>query len=59
LDETVEQFPEVEIGSYPTFRDPVVRTKLTFDGTQRAQCEAAREAFIERLGREAVVGLEG
>ncbi len=59
LDETVELFPDVEIGSYPTFRDPVVRTKLTFDGTQRAQCEAARDAFIERLGSEAVVGLEG
>ena len=76
LDEAVEAFPDVSIGSYPQYHPtsraksgdgqaaptdaaPVVRTKLTFDGPDRARCEGARRHFVERLPAESVLELEG
>lgn len=54
LDRVVEGFPDVEIGSYPRWTDPVVRTKLTFDGRDAARCTAARDAFVASLPEGAV-----
>lgn len=59
LDATVLAFPDVAIGSYPTFRDTVVRTKLTFDGPEPERCEEARESFVTRLGSAHVVSKDG
>jgi hypothetical protein len=52
-------FPDVAIGSYPTFRDAVVRTKLTFDGPDPERCEEARASFVTRLGSAHVVSKDG
>jgi len=46
LNEVVRQFPAVEIGSYPKWKDPNYRTMLTFDGLDSAQVNAARDAFV-------------
>jgi molybdopterin-biosynthesis enzyme MoeA-like protein len=49
LDRAVGGFPDVSIGSYPAWRDPAYRTKLTFDGRDGARVLAARDAFIATL----------
>ena len=49
IDRAVEAFPSVEIGSYPRWTDPEWRTKITFDGRDRAVLEAARTSFIASL----------
>jgi len=54
LDQVVERFPDVEIGSYPRWTDPVVRTKLTFDGRDATRCTEARDAFVASLPEGAV-----
>jgi molybdopterin-biosynthesis enzyme MoeA-like protein len=59
LDKVVVDHPDVEIGSYPRWTDPHARTKLTFDGGDRAACEAARAAFVESLPEGGFVAEEG
>ena len=59
LDAVVTEFPDVDVGSYPRWTDPKIRTKLTFDARDRAACERAREAFVARLPEGALAGLEG
>lgn len=49
LDDVVERFPDVGIGSYPKWRDPTYTTKLTFDGRDAARVDAARDAFLALL----------
>lgn len=49
LDEVVERFPSVDVGSYPKWNDPAYRTKLTFDGLDPAAVGAAFDAFVEML----------
>src|SRR5579859_4224097 len=49
LDRAVDRFPDVSIGSYPAWRDPAYRTKLTFDGRDGARVLAARDAFVATL----------
>lgn len=59
LDRVVIAFPEVDVGSYPQWTDPVEKTRLTFDGRDRARCEAARAAFVESLPAGGVLRVEG
>lgn len=59
LDRVVLDHPDVDIGSYPRWTDPKVKTKLTFDGRDRLRCEKARDAFVALLPDETVAGLEG
>lgn len=59
LDAVVSEFPDVDVGSYPRWTDPKIRTKLTFDARDRAACERARQAFVARLPEGALAGLEG
>ncbi len=59
LDRVVEEFPAVDVGSYPRWTDPVAKTKLTFDGLDRAVCERARAALVAALPADTVLGLEG
>lgn len=49
LDQVVERNPAVEVGSYPKWRDPEYRTKLTFDGLDQAAVDAALQQFVELL----------
>ncbi|WP_394832823.1 competence/damage-inducible protein A [Pendulispora rubella] len=49
LDDVVAAFPEVDVGSYPKWFDPSYKTKVTFDGRDRAQVFAARDRFVSTL----------
>ena len=42
-------FPDVEVGSYPKWRDPTYKTKLTFDGRDEARVRVAHDAFVATL----------
>lgn len=54
---TVEH-PDVTIGSYPRFRDPEYRVKVTFDGRDRAEVDATLESFMTAVDQELVVRVE-
>jgi molybdenum cofactor synthesis domain-containing protein len=49
LDQIVERFPDVGVGSYPKWQDPTYKTKLTFDGRDPVRVDAARDAFVALL----------
>ena len=49
LDRVVAGFPDVEVGSYPKWHDPLYKTKITFDGRDEARVESARDAFVATL----------
>ena len=49
LNQVVERFPSVDVGSYPKWNDPSYRTKLTFDGLDPNAVHAAFEAFLKML----------
>jgi len=49
LDRIVLRFPDVAVGSYPKWRDPSYRTKLTFDGRDAGRVLEARDAFVALL----------
>lgn len=49
LDEIVQRFPSVDVGSYPKWNDESCRTQLTFDGTDAAAVDAAVDAFVALL----------
>ncbi|HEY8429710.1 MAG TPA: molybdopterin-binding protein [Sandaracinaceae bacterium] len=58
LEEVARAHPSVDIGSYPRFRDPTYRVKLTFDGKSREAVDAALEACRAALPAEAIVRIE-
>lgn len=51
LDRVVAAFPDVAVGSYPAWRDPSYRTKVTFDapGQHATRALEARDAFVALL----------
>ena len=49
LDAVVAAYPDVEVGSYPTWSDPSYKTKLTFDGREAARVDEAKDAFVKTL----------
>jgi molybdenum cofactor synthesis domain-containing protein len=49
LDLVVAAHREIEVGSYPKWRDPRYQTKVTFDGLDKAVVLAARDAFAASL----------
>jgi molybdopterin-biosynthesis enzyme MoeA-like protein len=49
LDRVVAAFPDVDVGSYPKWHDPLYKTKITFDGRDESRVELARRAFVETL----------
>jgi molybdenum cofactor synthesis domain-containing protein len=49
LDSIVARFPDVGVGSYPKWQDPVYKTKLTFDGRDPRRVDEARDAFVALL----------
>jgi len=52
------KYPDVEIGSYPRWRDPRYRVKLTFDGLDEASVDAALAKCRELVGEDAIVEVE-
>jgi molybdenum cofactor synthesis domain-containing protein len=49
LDRVVNDYPTVEVGSYPKWFDPTYTTKITFDGLDTACVAAAVHAFVAML----------
>lgn len=49
LDRIVAAYPSVEVGSYPKWRDPSYKTKLTFDGQDQDAVARATQDFIALL----------
>lgn len=49
LDETVQDFANVEIGSYPKWEDPKYKTKVTFDGKDPSAVNDALKSFVKGL----------
>jgi len=49
LDDVVQKFPCVDVGSYPKWNHAGYRTKLTFDGLDAGEVERALEAFVAVL----------
>lgn len=58
LDAVVTRHPDVEVGSYPKWRDPSYRTKVTFDARERSAVERALADFLAQLEPGAVVRVE-
>jgi molybdenum cofactor synthesis domain-containing protein len=49
LDRIVRSFPDIAVGSYPKWRDPSYRTKITFDARDEARVLEARDQFVALL----------
>lgn len=49
LDAVVARFPDVEVGSYPTWIGAPYRTKLTFDSCDASRVKEAADAFCATL----------
>jgi molybdenum cofactor synthesis domain-containing protein len=49
LDRVVASHPDVEVGSYPKWFDPLYKTKITFDATDRSKLDAAVADFLALL----------
>lgn len=58
LEEIARAYPDVEVGSYPRWRDPSYRVKLTFDGRVPEAVDAALEACRAALPPALVVRVE-
>jgi molybdenum cofactor synthesis domain-containing protein len=58
LDRVVDDFPDVQVGSYPRWSDPECKTKLTFDGTDPDRVRQAQMAFAAALPEGSVVRTE-
>lgn len=56
LDEVVAAFPDVEVGSYPAWKDPEYRVEVTFEGPDEARVLQARDALAGRLDPARLVG---
>jgi molybdenum cofactor synthesis domain-containing protein len=57
LDRVVALHRSVEIGSYPKWFDPTYKTKVTFDGSNDAEVDAAHAALLALLPAAAVARL--
>ncbi len=58
LDGTVEQYGEVEIGSYPVWRNKNYKTKITFDSTNFELILEAKEHFMKNFSKNLFVNIE-
>ncbi len=59
LSRTLEQFPGLEIGSYPKLGDPEYAVKVTLEGKDREYVERAFAHLLEWLPQHSVVRTEG
>ena len=58
LNQTLREFPEVALGSYPKIGDPEYRVKLTIESKDESYTRRAFDRLIELLTEEAVVRTE-
>jgi molybdenum cofactor synthesis domain-containing protein len=58
LEEVTREHPNVGVGSYPRWRDPAYRVKLTFDGADRGSVDAALELCRAGLPPSSIVRIE-
>ena len=58
LDRVVAEHPQVDLGSYPKWREPRYRTKVTFDARDLALVERARDALVAILPADALVRID-
>jgi molybdopterin-biosynthesis enzyme MoeA-like protein len=58
LEDVARAHPGVDVGSYPRFRDPDYRVKITFDARSAEAVDAALEACRAALPAEVVVRVE-
>jgi molybdenum cofactor synthesis domain-containing protein len=58
LDGVVGRHPDVEVGSYPKWRDPAYRTKVTFDAQDADAVARALADFLAKLEPGVVVRIE-
>jgi molybdenum cofactor synthesis domain-containing protein len=55
LNDLLQDFPSLLLGSYPEFSNPEYRVKVTLESRDGAYLEDALARFLERLPRDAVV----
>jgi len=58
LDAVVAAHPHVDVGSYPKWKEPRYRTKVTFDGGDLATVSPARDSFVASLPEGAVADIK-
>ena len=58
LDAVVAGHPAVEIGSYPKWREPSYRTRVTFDARDERAVTLALDDFVARFPEAAIVRVE-
>jgi molybdenum cofactor synthesis domain-containing protein len=58
LDAVVAAHADVEVGSYPRWFEPSYRTKVTFDGADKASVDQALQAFASGLPAGTLVRVE-
>jgi molybdopterin-biosynthesis enzyme MoeA-like protein len=58
LDGTLAQFPELQLGSYPTLNNPEYRVRITLESKDVAYVERALEALLASLPPDSVVRTE-
>ncbi len=57
LHEVLERFPDLLLGSYPTFTNPNYSVKLTLESKSQDYLDGARQFLVERLGARSIVPL--
>jgi FAD synthetase len=58
LNETLESFPLVQVGSYPTLSDPEYQVRVTIESKDQAYVNRAFEHLVARLPPELIVRTE-
>ncbi len=58
LNQTLESFPELQLGSYPKLNDPEYRVRITIESKDRDYVEQAFQKLMELLPPRAVVRTE-
>ena len=57
LHEVLERFPDLLLGSYPTFTNPNYSVKLTLESKSQDYLDGARQFLVERLAVLSIVSL--
>ena len=58
LEATLDAFPDLTIGSYPTYDNETYRVMITLESHSEQVLEQARDALLDRLDRSQVVRVE-
>ena len=58
LAQVAERYPDLFVGSYPRFRDPLYRLKVTVDGADETRVARALDEIVNFLPREKIVRVD-